>query len=96
MCDDASLDMFDFISEVNGDALSIEGYDDCIIGICHFYSGDVIAYDKKKMVDKIAQSGSGHLAGMGIEEAEECFERDIRRDCNGDINPVFITRLDET
>ena len=91
-----SVSVFDYIAEINHEALSKDGYDDCIIGLCYSYNGTVIAYDRKKMIDKIAQSGNGHLAGMGIEEAEEFFEYNIQGDYAGNNAPVFITRLDET
>lgn len=85
-----SVDIFDVIAEINPEALSISGYDHCIIGICYFHSGNVIAYDRAKIIDTLRSRD-----GMTIEEADEFFEYNIRGS-GGDNTPVFIMRLDET
>jgi len=84
------VDMFDVIAEFNEDALSIDGYDDCIIGICEMFGRPpLIAYDRKKIIDKLAED-------MTIDEAEEYFEFNIVGGWMGENTPVFIIRLDET
>lgn len=84
------VDIFDVISEFNEEALSVDGYDDCIIGMCEVFGRPpLIAYDRRKMIEKLAKD-------MTIEEAEEFFEFNIAGGWAGDNTPVFITRLDET
>lgn len=93
MCneDQCGINIFDYIAEINPEALSIGGYDHCIIGLCHFYSGTVIAYDKQKIINTLRDRDK-----MTIENAEKFFEDYIRASYVGDNTPVFITRLDET
>jgi len=88
MCDEAGINIFDYIAEINPEALSINGYDHCIIGICYFHSGNVIAYDRTKIIDTLRT-----IDGMTIEEAEEFFEHNIRGSYVGDNTPVFVTVL---
>ena len=80
------VSFFDYLAEINPEALSMKGYDDCIVGICHFYSGHVVAYDRKKVIEKLMKRD-----GMTIEEAEEFFEYNIRGSYAGDNTPVFLT-----
>jgi hypothetical protein len=46
------------IEEYGEDLLFMDGYDDCIIGICHqFGRSDVIAYDNDKVITKMIKEG---------------------------------------
>jgi hypothetical protein len=85
-----SINIFDYIAEINPEALSINGYDHCIIGLCHLYSGSVIAYDKQKIINTLRDRD-----GMTIENAEKFFEDNICISPTGDDLPVFITILNE-
>lgn len=85
-----SINIFDYIAEINPEALSISGYDHCIIGLCHFYNGTVIAYDKQRIINTLRDRD-----GMTIENAEKFFEDYIHTSYTGDNMPVFITILNE-
>jgi hypothetical protein len=85
------INIFDYISEINPEALSIGGYDHCIIGLCHSYNGTVIAYDRQGIINTLRDRD-----GMAIENAEKFFEDYIHTNYAGDNMPVFITRLDES
>lgn len=85
------IDMFDYIAEINPEALSINGYDDCVIGVCDIFGrSPVIAYDKRMIIDNLV------LSGMKYDGAEEYFIDNILGDDAGEHAPVFITRLDES
>ena len=79
------VSFFDYLAEINPEALSMKGYDDCIVGICHFYSGDVVAYDRKKVIEKLMKRD-----GMTIEEAEEFFEYNTLGAYVGEYTPRFV------
>ena len=90
--DDASVDIFDVIAEINEEALSIDGLDDCIIGMCSVYGNTpIIAYDTEKIINTLRKRD-----GMTIEEAQEYFEFNISGSYVGENTPVFIAVLNET
>jgi hypothetical protein len=74
----------DVIAEVCPDALKMDGYDDCVIGLCHqFGRPPVIAYDRDKVIKKL-------MKDMTWEEAEEFFEFNQIGAYMGEYTPVFI------
>jgi hypothetical protein len=83
-----NIDLFDYIAEINPEALSADGYDDCIIGMCHVFGRPpLIAYDRGKIIKKLMSDG------MTVEEAEEYFEYNIAGSWVGENTPVYITVL---
>jgi len=57
------------ITENYPDAKLMDGYDDCIIGICNrFGMESIVLYDQEKVIEKLMQDG------MTCEEALEFFE----------------------
>lgn len=85
MCD--GIDISDYVTEINPDALMMQGWDDCILGICYqAYSDPVVVYRKSSIIKKIMDDGET------IEEAEEKFEHMVSVD-HGENTPVFVDVL---
>lgn len=76
------------LQEEYPEALTMDGYDDCIIGVCtRFGQEPIVAYDRAKVILKLQQDG------MTYEEAEEFFEFNQIGAWMGDRTPCFIERL---
>jgi len=73
--------------ELPEDALTMDGYDDCIIGVCRrFGQNDIVAYDYSKVIDKLCES-------MTHEEAVEFFEFNQIGAWMGDNTPCFVEQF---
>jgi hypothetical protein len=80
--------MLEMIEEMYPEALKMDGYDDCIIGVCRRFGSDgVIAYDVEKVLEKLMKDG------MTYEEAREFFEYNQIGAWVGEKTPVFIERF---
>lgn len=70
---------------ING-LLKMDGYDDCIIGICERFGMEaVLAYDREKVLAKLQSDG------MTREDAEEFFQYNQIGAWMGEKTPVFVT-----
>lgn len=66
--------------------LKMDGFDDCVVGICERFGMEaVLAYDRDKVIEKLVADG------MTQEEAEEFFEYNQIGAWMGDRTPVFVT-----
>jgi hypothetical protein len=71
--------------------LKMDGFDDCIVGVCERYGMDaVIAYDKDKVIDKLVTRD-----GMTRDEAEEFFSYNQIGAWMGEKTPVFVTLINK-
>lgn len=69
-------------------AMKMDGYDDCILGIAErFGMGRVIAYDKNKIIGKLMKEG------MSRSEAEEFFYYNQIGSWVVEGTPVFIEKM---
>lgn len=69
-------------------AIIVDGFDDCIIGIAERCSQpDIVAYDTDKIIEKLVADG------MLRDEAEEHFYFNIQGAWLGEDTPVFIRKL---
>ena len=69
------------------DLMVLDGYDDCIIGVCErFGMDDVVLYDKEKIIQKL-------MKDMGHEDAMEYFEYNIIGSFVGAKTPAFFERI---
>lgn len=67
--------------------LKMDGFDDCVVGICERYGMDsVLAYDRAKVIDTLVTRD-----GMTRDEAEEFFEYNQIGAWMGEKTPVFVT-----
>jgi hypothetical protein len=81
-------DIRDELAEIDPDLLLMDGFDDCIIGICESFGGvPVVAYDYDKVLANL-QAG-----GMTYEEAVEYHEFNQAGAYVGERTPVFIRRI---
>jgi hypothetical protein len=82
-------DIRDELAEIDPDLLLMDGFDDCIIGICEsFGSVPVVAYDYDRVLANLQASG------MTYEEAVEYHEFNQAGAYVGERTPVFIRRIE--
>jgi len=82
-------DIRDELAEIDPDLLLMDGFDDCIIGVCEaFGSVPVVAYDYDKVLANLQASG------MTYEEAVEYHEFNQAGAYVGERTPVFIRRVE--
>jgi hypothetical protein len=68
--------------------MSMDGYDDCIIGIVEqFGRPPILCYDRSLIIKKLMSDGSS------LEEAEEFFEFNQIGAYVGDSTPCFFTHI---
>lgn len=72
------------IAEVNPDAVKIENFDECIIGMCNTFHGAVLLYDENLIIEQLKK-------GMTEEEAWEYYDFNILTTNYGEYSPVFLT-----
>jgi len=83
--EDASI-----LLSLDGDAIFLDGYDDCIIGaVDGFAIHSVVAYDLRKIIAKLK------LGGLTEEEAWEWWNFNMIGAYVGDYTPVYVTLLEE-
>ncbi|NBV78155.1 hypothetical protein EBR66_08395 [bacterium] len=79
------------MNELCTDLLKMDGFDDCIVGICERYGMDtVLAYDREKVLAKLMSRD-----GMTEEEANEFFEFNQIGAWMGELTPVFVTLFNQ-
>lgn len=71
--------------EIHGEMLTMDGYDDCIAGICtRFGQEPVIIYDRAKVIARLMNDG------MTEDEAEEFHEFNQAGAWMGERTPAFL------
>lgn len=91
---------FDMVTERYGPMLKLDGFDDCVIGVCHRFQESVLIYDREKIIDKLAKDmiepGPVNTARERAEQAEqdaiEYFEFNIIGAWVGETTPCFLTK----
>ena len=72
-----------------GDAMIMDGYDDCAVGILERYGMEpIVLYDKEKVINKLVENGCD-----GYEGANEFYEFNQLGGWHGDKTPGFLIRL---
>jgi|TARA_R110001599_G_scaffold284932_1_gene487143 hypothetical protein len=70
-------------------ALTMDGYDDCAIGILERYGMEcIVIYDKEKVIEKLMANECD-----SYEEALEFYEYNQLGGWHGDMTPGFLVRL---
>jgi len=68
--------------------ISMDGYDDCIVGIVEqFGKPSILCYDKLLVIQKMIDDGSSY------EDAEEYFEYNQMGAYVGESTPCFLTPM---
>ncbi len=66
---------------------TIDGFDDCIVGVVERFGLDpIVCYDRKKIVSKLMIK-----EGMSFEQAFEHFDYNIFGSWVGEDTPCFLT-----
>ncbi len=79
------------ISEINPEALLIDGFDEAIIGMAERINlGPVVAYDVQTILKIMIERDE-----MTFDEAIEYFEFNILGAWAGDNTPIFINKIEE-
>jgi hypothetical protein len=74
--------------EMDNGMLTMDGYDDCIVGIVERFGMEpIVCYDKDKVLQRHRDDG------MGYDEAIEFFEYNQLGAWVGDRTPCFISPL---
>ena len=87
------MDLRDWISQYNEEALTVDGLDGAIIGMCE-RSGtpSVVAYDRDKCIEILAKQFDYSDPDLdGYEAATEHFDFNVAGSYMGVHTPVFIT-----
>jgi|TARA_R110002020_G_scaffold39327_3_gene117119 hypothetical protein len=72
-----------------GDAMIMDGYDDCVIGVLERYGMEpIVLYDKEKVINKLVENGCDDEQG-----ANEYYEFNQLGAWYGDKTPGFLIRL---
>jgi hypothetical protein len=83
------MDLIERIGDEYPEVIIMDGYDDCIVGICERFGQEpIVAYDKTKVLSKLKESG------LNEEEALEFFEFNQIGSWLGKTTPCFITTLE--
>jgi hypothetical protein len=70
-------------------ALVMDGFDDCVIGVLERYGMEnIVIYDKAKVIDKLIEDGCDDYEG-----ANEFYEYNQLGGWHGDKTPGFLVRL---
>jgi hypothetical protein len=79
----------ELLSDIDDELLLMDGFDDCIIGICESFGGEsVVAYDYDRVIASLESQG------MTYEEAVEFHEFNQAGAYVGERTPVFIVRIE--
>jgi hypothetical protein len=80
------MTFIDLIAEQNPKATTVDGFDDCIIGIANRYGLEpLLAYSRPAIIKKLMTRD-----GLSRDEAEETFDVNIIGSWVGDGTPIFI------
>ena len=81
------MDMVEWVHNNFPGAILMNGYDDCIIGICNRFGQEpIVLYDQNKVIQKLMDDG------MSGEEALEYFEFNQIGAWMGDRTPAFLLK----
>jgi len=83
-----STEILEEMEEMNPDAITLDGLDDCVIGICDTFEGTRLLYSERKIIDTLKKDG------MTEEEAREYFDYNILGGYFGSCNPIYLMDLD--
>jgi hypothetical protein len=73
------------------DALTMDGYDDCAVGVLERYGMEpIVIYDKEKVIEKLVADGCDSYEG-----ALEFYEFNQLGGWHGDRTPGFLIKLQD-
>ena len=70
-------------------ALTMDGYDDCVVGVLERYGMEpIVIYDKERVIEKLMDEGCDSYEG-----ANEYYEYNQLGGWHGDKTPGFLIKL---
>jgi len=86
----ATVSLADQLLDLGVDeALTMDGYDDCVIGVLERFGMEpIVLYDKAKVIQKLMDDGCDSYEG-----ANEYYEYNQLGGWHGDKTPGFLIRL---
>jgi hypothetical protein len=82
----ADIDLFAGFDSEENEFITMDGYDDCIVGIVERFGQEpIVCYNKDKVITKLESDG------MDSEEAEEFFYFNQIGAYFGECTPCFLT-----
>jgi hypothetical protein len=73
-----------FLNDESNGLLVMDGFDDCIVGLCHRFNESFVVYDQQKVIAKLVSQG------MSEEDAREFHDFNQLGAWSGDHTPGFI------
>ena len=89
---DSVVTLAERLSEIGiDDAVIMDGYNDCVIGVLERFGMEpIVLYDKAKIIDKLIEDGCDDYEG-----ANEFYEFNQLGAWVGDKTPGFLVRLSD-
>jgi len=77
----------EYLENAEENALTADGFDDCVIGLAYQFNQPLVIYSKQKIITQLMKDMSG-------EEALEYFDFNMAGAYMGDSTPLFMEDLD--
>lgn len=75
------------VLELNPNAIVLEGYNDCILGLCNTYDGVRVLYSERKIINKLMAQG------MSEKNAFVYYDNELLGKYHGVYSPIFFMDL---
>jgi len=86
-------DVTELIENLGDEAVLMDGFDDCIIGVLERFGMDsIVLYDKQKVIEKLMKESSApdELGDLAMEQALEYYEYNMLGSWIGERTPGFV------
>ena len=83
----------ELIENLGDEAVLMDGFDDCIIGVLERFGMDsIVLYDKQKVIEKLMKESSApdELGDLAMEQALEYYEYNMLGSWIGERTPGFV------
>ena len=86
-------DVTELIENLGDEAVLMDGFDDCIIGVLERFGMDsIVLYDKQTVIEKLMKESSApdELGDLAMEQALEYYEYNMLGSWIGERTPGFV------
>ena len=83
----------ELIENLGDEAVLMDGFDDCIIGVLERFGMDsIVLYDKQKVIEKLMKESNApdELCDLAMEQALEYYEYNMLGSWIGERTPGFV------
>lgn len=77
------------VLKLNPNTVILDGYNDCIVGLCNTFDGVRVLYSEYKILDRLGKQG------MTAKDSMIYYENEILGKYHGTHSPVFLMDLDQ-